>query len=283
MTQTPMNSTPRLPAELEEYIFILAASTCDQDALARFRSVSRVVKEWIEPFRFRCLMFTSNSRKYYSPLVSQQPGSSLLMVRHIWLATNNTEDRNILSRCTSITTLSHCLMHPKSLWHLSDFSSLRYLNLTEATARALFSIQRLGMLPPSLTHFRVHAPFSSTAWIVSMKNSLPSMPSVTHLMISYYPHGYPWHVWQALRFIVLDDLNNIQRLVLLQHPFDFPDDEEWAGGSLEPLDEGVGTSHKVVWLEVDGDWTLKEDWKRRCRGDIDAWDQAEIIVQERGS
>ncbi|KAH8823677.1 hypothetical protein DL96DRAFT_234678 [Flagelloscypha sp. PMI_526] len=295
-----LNLSPSLPTELEHYIFILAASTCDQTALARFRLVSREVKEWfdsyllpwksfpyavfrIEPLRFRCLILTNKTWEHFRQLLNRQSKQSLMTVRHIWRKSTSRVDGDIISRCTSITTLCHCNPDTQIFPQLESFSSLRYLDLTDETAGGAFALLQPGVglrLPPSLTHIRVHAPFDSTTWMYSMQISMPHMPFVTHFMTSYYPHGYPLGIWQILRSLVLDE--GVKMLVFLKHPSVFLEGEDWDDEVLEPMDDDVGKSPKVVWVEVGGDWTLKEDWKRRCRGDMDAWDEAELIAQNRG-
>ncbi|KAH8823611.1 hypothetical protein DL96DRAFT_1682891 [Flagelloscypha sp. PMI_526] len=123
--------------------------------------------------------------------------------------------------------------------------------------------------------------YYAMGWVYNMQQAISHLSNITHLMVSYYPQGFELRVWQVLLSIISDDLSPIERLVILKHPLNFTDGE-WSPASAEQSDDQIGESSKIVWVEAGVGWTMKDDWKRRCRGDMDTWDQAEVIAEKRG-
>ncbi|KAH8798505.1 hypothetical protein DL96DRAFT_1824725 [Flagelloscypha sp. PMI_526] len=278
-----------LPPELEQRIFHISAES-NLAMISTHVLVASRIKEWIEPLRFRSLVFKNQDFSSQIQLIESK--SVQFLAKHVRFCCLDTEDRilstmaaqaflGVLPCFTSLYGLALWSYWPKEMdgtlpVDLSYFRELRILSLCWRTMVAPSAFSAAGS-NINITHI---------SWefvdlhILDLLIRQSQLPHLTHIRV------LAWETQDTDRAI--DNLfrarvswflsNEFQEIhALIFHVVDLEGSEDWI---LETFPELVDP--RVVLIEdYHGGLPDLEEWHRTATRDNDAWARAENLMRDR--
>ncbi|KAH8806858.1 hypothetical protein DL96DRAFT_1717540 [Flagelloscypha sp. PMI_526] len=272
-TEVPMSedhtaietNPPRLPADLECRIFTTSASA-NQTTIASLLLVARRVREWIEPLRFRCLVFGVPSSSYqfaspakYNLLASKTPSflathtkSFLIRGSIVYDDYNKIFSLLVSSSFRGLTELAFWidggdLPGPWSFPHLRRLS----FNVIH-----IFSFYDVLQKHPSQTLGITHLKLVFSA-ISELPGLTPQLPALSHIQTTWMGSDEGHDALQKLL-----ELNQIVVVIIEAHSSQRGFHTRWP----------ILLHPKIVYSDVN-DW--ESEWRAQATGQPDFWEKAE--------
>ncbi|KAH8794209.1 hypothetical protein DL96DRAFT_1568308 [Flagelloscypha sp. PMI_526] len=282
-------ASPRLPLELEQVIFRLAAQNSSKFP-GGLLLVARRTYEWsvehsitsvchsedkrLEPLRYSALDLRpeAQEKQFFTRLLSQKDPSYLAThVSSILIALRyNTHWKSewILAKFTGITDMALIECSNRDLTILGTFSHLRMLNLAYGPSSVFnhFLENNPNFVLPGLTHLDFNYPsFPATEKFTA------HFPNLSHFMVDCSNTA-------ILRLPDILHLEQISRVILKVDNQDNSIQEE------ANLITNLSKSHKFVCLDLppDRNWLdhpVQRSWRERTSGRRDLWERAEEVAR----
>ncbi|KAF7312841.1 hypothetical protein MKEN_00968000 [Mycena kentingensis (nom. inval.)] len=276
-----MQQEPRLPFDLERYIFEFAAFE-DPQLIHTLVLVAHRVSAWIEPLRFQVVRLNNSPPAIqFFRLVrngTKPPAYFAANVKHILLEhmvfRENRDIQRIVRMCTGVTDLGTTYRFNSPAF-LDIFGALPRLERLTIDLCALFTFRRTRVrIDPRhaalarVTHLTLHDRIGERETRARVCAALPDMPALTHvrLMLPDLQDGLP-----ELE-VLLERLPRLE-VMLLSGVQDAREDS--------PDQEVVRDVRLVVvggWPSYDKFWA---EWEAAARGGDCLWIKAEDFVRRK--
>ncbi|KAF7367201.1 hypothetical protein MSAN_00980400 [Mycena sanguinolenta] len=241
------SSDPRLPPELEQGIFEIAA-LARPTAISVLMLVARRVRVWVEPLLYRVVFLKEGLMDIGLPVFTaaalEQISHNLRHVKHLFINPRSVEKTDLekwLVACTGITNLyAQFGCTPKILPAISGFTSVRYLTID---ARTLCGGDVPLPLFLTVTHLELLEWTSTTDSVDHICPNLSLIPCLTHIALNGDLHTNLSHAalcaitqLQCIVFLVAEapfggsPLLDDSRFVCIEEGLSFYND--WLNGAL---------------------------------------------------
>ncbi|PPQ97927.1 hypothetical protein CVT26_002972 [Gymnopilus dilepis] len=257
----------QLPLELEREVFEIAAQSGSLQCTAELCLVARRVREWVEPFLYEMLIFSSYDA---FPSIYQDDDPDLRKLPAYSTATSHAQHvflegldsrvvMEILLHCTQVTNVSIWACRGVNAYTIGTILKSRPIERLSMNFEDLFPLD-CSFNPAFFPHL-THLELVDMDPIWERCKKLILLPKLTHLSLTFPPLMF---AQQAL-----ENCRNL-RILILKHL-----------GTNNPF-QVLAANIRVVSTRLL--WTTRENienWKEGAQGGRDFWQEAEEVVASR--
>ncbi|KAF7330030.1 hypothetical protein MKEN_00267000 [Mycena kentingensis (nom. inval.)] len=269
-----MDPEPRLPPELEQEIFQIAAQ--DPESILNLLLVARRVHQWVEPYLYRVIQVSNSPRlsAFLRAMADRNPPFLAAGPRSVFFEAvpecTEALGQEILAKCPNITRIGLTVNFggPVALAALAKLHHLQYLTASIFRLFPLAEMDGRHRAFARITHFSILDNPRSTEEEDAIFAVIPDLPVLTHVCFLLLARRRSAQIRRLLQMC-----SRLEILLLCR----FNAADVYAEGYPTAKEEP-----RIVWAVTRTAYeTVWTDWLRGAYGLVDVWQLAEERVQAR--